>query len=76
MSYSRWGGSNWYSYAGAEGLWAHYCEGKSYCFTEAELRDGVEACMSQVEDGNEHDKKELREIIAEYLAECDEGEIG
>lgn len=41
MSYSRWGGSNWYSYAGAEGLWAHYCEGKSYCFTEAELRDDM-----------------------------------
>ena len=73
MSYSRWGGSNWYAYASAEGLMAHFCEGQSYCFTEADIRDDIEECMSWVKDGNEYDKKELREIMAEYLADC-EGE--
>lgn len=72
MSYSRWGGSNWYSYASAEGLMAHFCQGRSYCFTESEVREDIEECMSSVTDGNEHDKAELREIMAEYLAECDE----
>lgn len=71
MSYSRWGGSNWYSYASAEDLMAHFAGGHSYCFTEAELRDNIEECIAQVDDGNEHDKAELREIMAEYLADCE-----
>lgn len=37
MSYSRWGGSNWYSYANAEGLVAQVKDGNEY--DKAELRE-------------------------------------
>lgn len=67
MSYSRWGGSNWYAYASECGLMAHYAQGKSYCFSADELREGLDACLSLVTDGSEHDRAELREIMAEYL---------
>ena len=33
---------------------------------------GASTDFDAATDGNEHDKAELREIMAEYLAECDE----
>jgi len=69
MSYSRWGGSNWYAYDGGDAFYAFYARGGAYAFSARDLRDGIDACLAQIKDGNHEDREELREYMAEYLEE-------
>ena len=69
MSYSRWGGSNWYAYDGGDAFYAHFAQGGFYSFTEHDLRDNIDGCLAQIKDGNHEDREELREYMAEYLEE-------
>ena len=69
MSYSRWGGSNWYAYDDGDALVAWFAEGFVYRFSEQDLHDDKAGCVAGVLDGNDADKRELEEIIEEYLAD-------
>lgn len=69
MSYSRWGESNWYAYDDGHALVAWFAEGFVYRFSEQYLRNDKAGCVAGILDGNDADKRELEEIIEEYLAD-------
>ena len=74
MSYSRWGGSNWYAYDDGDALVARFAEGLVYRFSAQDFRNDKAGCVAGILDGNDADRRELEEIIEEYLADQEGGE--
>lgn len=78
MSYSRWGGSDWYTYwqvqdkATEDRDTAIFTICAVTSFTAKELRDDMDACMEKVAaEDTAGDIDELRGYAREFLADID-----